>query len=56
MHVTRHATLYMEGSWLWVADHDIDHSNVEDNMDQINIFSSRGLLIEENPGPVFMYV
>ncbi len=55
MHVTRHASLYMEGSWLWVADHDIDTPSVENNMDQINIFNSRGLLVEANPGPVFMY-
>ncbi len=55
MHVTHHASLYMEGSWLWVADHDIDTPSVENNMDQINIFNSRGFLVEANPGPVFIY-
>ncbi|KAI0836389.1 glycoside hydrolase family 55 protein [Hypoxylon sp. FL0890] len=47
MHVTSQATnLYMENTWLWTADHDIeDASNT-----QITVYSGRGLLIESTVG------
>ena len=48
MHVTKFATLYMENSWQWVADHDIDH------VKQINVYNARGFLCESN-GPVWLY-
>jgi glucan 1,3-beta-glucosidase len=51
MHVTSGASgLYMENCWLWVADHDIDGSNV-----QIDIYSGRGLLIESTAGNIWLY-
>ncbi|KAK6210577.1 hypothetical protein LQW54_006060 [Pestalotiopsis sp. IQ-011] len=51
MHVTsRAAGLYMENTWLWVADHDIeDPSNA-----QITVYAGRGLLIESTAGPVWL--
>ena len=43
MHITPSAkNLYVENSWMWVADHDIDDSNST----RINIFVARGVLIE----------
>ncbi|KAK3331350.1 pectate lyase superfamily protein-domain-containing protein [Apodospora peruviana] len=43
MHVTKTAgNLYVENSWLWVADHDIEDWNCT----QISVFAGRGLLIE----------
>ncbi|KAI0139017.1 glycoside hydrolase family 55 protein [Hypoxylon sp. NC0597] len=47
MHVTPQASnLYMENTWLWTADHDIeDASNT-----QITVYSGRGLLIESTVG------
>ncbi|CAM6116291.1 unnamed protein product [Calypogeia fissa] len=51
LHVTKQATLYMEGTWLWVADHELD---LADHY-QINIFSGRGALIESASGPVWVW-
>jgi len=51
MHVTPKATgLYMENTWLWVADHDIeDKTNT-----QITVFSGRGLYIESTVGNIWL--
>ncbi|GAW13967.1 hypothetical protein ANO14919_033590 [Xylariales sp. No.14919] len=51
MHVTPKATgLYMENTWLWAADHDIeDKTNT-----QITIFSGRGLYIESTVGTFWL--
>ncbi|KAI1769324.1 glycoside hydrolase family 55 protein [Hypoxylon sp. FL1150] len=47
MHVTASATnLYMENTWLWTADHDIEDANNT----QITVYSGRGLLIESTVG------
>ncbi|OAQ61839.1 exo-beta-1,3-glucanase [Pochonia chlamydosporia 170] len=46
LHVTADASIYMENTWLWVADHELDlpdHS-------QINIYSGRGIMIESTKG------
>ncbi|KAL2266052.1 hypothetical protein VTJ83DRAFT_5404 [Remersonia thermophila] len=52
MHVTKGAkALYMENVWLWTADHDIDeHANT-----QITIFTGRGLHIESQNGPLWLW-
>lgn len=43
MHITSGAgNLYIENSWLWVADHDIE----DINMTRITVYAGRGLLIE----------
>jgi glucan 1,3-beta-glucosidase len=53
MHVTASASnLYMENTWLWTADHDIDSS---DNT-QITIYSGRGLYIESTAGSFWLQV
>ena len=51
MHITKTASgLYVENSWLWVADHD-----VEDAMNtQITIYAGRGLLIESTSGAIWL--
>ncbi|KAI1369868.1 putative exo-beta-1,3-glucanase [Xylaria arbuscula] len=52
MHVTPQATgLYMENTWLWSADHDIEDSTNT----QITIFSGRGLYIESTVGTFWLY-
>ena len=51
LHVTQKATIYLENNWFWVADHELDLSD----HNQINIFSGRGILIESEVGPVWLY-
>ena len=47
VHVTRSArNLYMENTWLWVADHDAEDPQLR----QITVYAGRGLLIESNYG------
>jgi len=48
IHLTSSGNCYMEGVWGWTADHDIDQVN------QINVYNSRGFLIESQ-GPVWLY-
>lgn len=51
LHVTKQASIYLENTWFWVADHELDLADHS----QINIFNGRGVLVESNPGPVWMY-
>jgi glucan 1,3-beta-glucosidase len=46
LHVTKEGSIYMENSWLWVADHDIDSRD----QTRINVYGARGILIESQ-GP-----
>ncbi|MBA7493104.1 hypothetical protein ES702_03659 [subsurface metagenome] len=47
VHVTTSArNLYMENTWLWVADHDAEDPQLR----QITVYAGRGLLIESNYG------
>lgn len=52
MHATQQSSgLYMENTWLWVADHDID-----DNANtQTTIYAGRGLYIESTEGRFWLY-
>ncbi|KAI1881109.1 hypothetical protein JX265_001349 [Neoarthrinium moseri] len=51
MHVTAQASnLYMENTWLWTADHDIDDAANT----QITLYAGRGLYIESTNGPVWL--
>ncbi|KAI1493392.1 pectate lyase superfamily protein-domain-containing protein [Biscogniauxia mediterranea] len=51
MHVTEQATnLYMENTWLWTADHDIEDSNNT----QITVYAGRGLYIESTVGTFWL--
>jgi hypothetical protein len=51
LHVTPQATIYLENNWFWVADHELDLSD----HNQVNIFNGRGVLIESEAGPVWLY-
>ncbi|KAK3381060.1 glycoside hydrolase family 55 protein [Podospora didyma] len=53
IHVTKHAKgLYMENTWFWVADHDIEDGA---NNQQITVYAGRGLLIESSKGQIWLY-
>ena len=47
LHITSGASAYLEGLWVWTADHDIDSGP------QVNIWSGRGIM-SESQGPVWM--
>ncbi|THV07925.1 exo-beta-1,3-glucanase [Dendrothele bispora CBS 962.96] len=49
LHLTQGSTAYLEGTWVWLADHDMDG----DGTTQIAIYSGRGIL-SESAGPVWM--
>lgn len=49
-HVTEQASVYVENSWFWVSDHELDL----DDYKQINIYNGRGVLIESQ-NPVWFY-
>jgi hypothetical protein len=46
VHVTSSGSIYMENTWLWVADHELDLADHS----QINIYNGRGLLVESTKG------
>ncbi len=56
MHITQQATAYLENTWFWVADHELDLSSWPGYKinNQINIYNGRGVLVESQ-GPVWMY-
>ncbi|KAF5017714.1 hypothetical protein F66182_10335 [Fusarium sp. NRRL 66182] len=45
-HMTKEASAYLENTWFWVADHELDLSDHS----QINIYNGRGVLIESTKG------
>ncbi len=50
-HASKSASnLYLENTWFWVADHDLDVGNSE----QISLYSARGVLINAQ-GPVWLW-
>ncbi|KAF9648249.1 exo-beta-1,3-glucanase [Thelephora ganbajun] len=49
VHLTRHSNAYFEGTWIWLADHDMETLN----SNQTTIYSGRGLL-SESQGPVWL--
>lgn len=42
IHITSTASVYLENTWGWVSDHELD---LQDH-NQINIYNGRGILIE----------
>ncbi|KAL6804784.1 glycoside hydrolase family 55 protein [Trichoderma sp. SZMC 28013] len=46
VHVTTSGSIYMENTWLWISDHELDLADHS----QINIYNGRGLLIESTKG------
>lgn len=49
-HATANASVLLENTWFWVADHELDLGD----HNQINIFNGRGVLLE-NQNPVWLY-
>ncbi|KAJ6488579.1 exo-beta-1,3-glucanase [Mycena vitilis] len=49
LHLTASSSAYLEGTWVWLADHDLDNSG----QTQISLFAGRGILTE-SAGPVWM--
>ncbi|GLA17146.1 hypothetical protein AnigIFM62618_004269 [Aspergillus niger] len=49
-HATQNASVYLENTWFWTADHDLDASG----HGQINIYNGRGVLLESE-GPAWLY-
>lgn len=49
LHLTPKSSAYLEGTWVWLADHDLDG----DGVSQISIYSGRGIL-SQSEGPVWM--
>ncbi|KAG2157573.1 glycoside hydrolase family 55 protein [Suillus bovinus] len=47
LHITCGASAYLEGTWVWLADHDLD------GLKQLTLFSGRGVL-SHSQGPVWM--
>lgn len=51
LHVTKQAGIYLENTWFWTADHELDRAD----HGQINVYSGRGVLVESQGGGVWMY-
>ncbi|RPD66327.1 exo-beta-1,3-glucanase [Lentinus tigrinus ALCF2SS1-7] len=49
LHLTPQSNAYIEGAWVWLADHDLDSGGSR----QTTIFSGRGIL-SESAGPVWL--
>ncbi|KZT11300.1 glycoside hydrolase family 55 protein [Laetiporus sulphureus 93-53] len=49
LHLTSGSNAYLEGTWVWLADHDLDATA----QSQLTLFSGRGIL-SESSGPVWM--
>ncbi|KAH7171875.1 pectate lyase superfamily protein-domain-containing protein [Fusarium sp. MPI-SDFR-AT-0072] len=45
-HMTKQSSCYLENTWFWVADHELDLSDHS----QINLYNGRGVLIESTKG------
>ena len=50
LHITQTGSAYIENSWFWIADHELDLPGE----DKLNIFNGRGVLVESK-GPVWLY-
>lgn len=51
VHISKSASgLYMENTWIWVADHDIEDPTLR----QITIYAARGLYVESTAGNIWL--
>ncbi|KAJ5359418.1 glucan endo-1-3-beta-glucosidase [Penicillium cataractarum] len=50
LHITEKASAYIENSWMWTADHELDLAD----HNQINVYTGRGVLVESQ-GPVWLW-
>ncbi|CAA7270475.1 unnamed protein product [Cyclocybe aegerita] len=49
LHLTPQSTAYLEGTWVWLSDHDLDLPGER----RISVYSGRGIL-SESQGPVWL--
>ncbi|EPT06075.1 hypothetical protein FOMPIDRAFT_68535 [Fomitopsis schrenkii] len=49
LHLTAKSNAYLEGTWVWLADHDLDDSA----QTRLSLYSGRGIL-SESAGPVWL--
>ncbi|TFK54506.1 exo-beta-1,3-glucanase [Heliocybe sulcata] len=49
LHLTSASSAYLEGTWVWLADHDLDASD----QGQLTLYSGRGIY-SQSQGPVWM--
>ncbi|KAH9934691.1 glycoside hydrolase family 55 protein [Fomitopsis serialis] len=49
LHLTANSNAYIEGTWVWLADHDLDDAA----QSNLTLYSGRGIL-SESAGPVWM--
>ncbi|KZT68172.1 glycoside hydrolase family 55 protein [Daedalea quercina L-15889] len=49
LHLTSSSNAYLEGTWVWLADHDLDDTA----QTQLSLYSGRGIL-SESAGPVWL--
>jgi glucan 1,3-beta-glucosidase len=49
LHLTAKSSAYLEGTWIWTADHDME----DPAQGQTSVFSGRGIL-SESQGPVWL--
>ncbi|KAG8930571.1 hypothetical protein FRC02_004034 [Tulasnella sp. 418] len=52
LHITKTASVYAEGTWVWTADHSLDE--VDHSEGQIDVYSGRGIVSESAKGPVWL--
>ncbi|KAI9306356.1 1,3-beta glucanase [Cunninghamella echinulata] len=52
LRLTKSSSAYLENVWAWTADHDLDDG---EEQRQISIYTGRGILIESQQGPVWLY-
>ena len=50
MHITQYASAYLENTWFWLADHELDMAG----HNQTTIFNGRGLFVESQ-GPTWLW-
>ncbi|KAG8986773.1 hypothetical protein FRB90_003794, partial [Tulasnella sp. 427] len=50
LHITEKATAYLEGTWVWTADHDMEDPALR----QIDVYTGRGILSESKNGPIWL--
>lgn len=54
-HLTRSASGCFINNWVWLADHLLDSKPGRDAGKQLSLLAARGIFIESNPGPVWLW-
>lgn len=54
-HITPRASGCFVNNWVWLADHLLDTSGGRNAGKQLSLLAGRGIFIESNPGPVWLW-